>query len=375
MQRAFVTALGTFLIIAIPQISARQSSTAGPPPGVLVNNPEPRRAGPVAGRYQPADGHQAPAADSAPGRLIDLGGYRLHLFCRGSASQSGPTVVLSAGSGDFAIDWWRVQSAVADSNRVCSYDRAGSGWSDLGPEPRTLRQEAAELDLLLKRSGERGPFVLVGHSLGAQVVRLYHADHPADVAGIVLVAPTHENTRLMIRGQLVQLRSLAQGRPIPAVRSFADAPPRISSGDERTSCWARAAAAARIVRPYDQLPAQAQRYRIWLLSHPRCGDEQDQDYLPDEFAAIAAHRGRDPQPLGGIPLIVIAPARLATPQGVSADAWRQEYSENMADLSRLSRQGRVVTDTLSGHHVHLDNPRTVVAAIRDVLRESAHRPK
>lgn len=319
-------------------------------------------------------GAQIQPADSAPGRLIDIGGYHLHLFCSGGVSSGGPTVVLSAGSGDYAIDWWRVQSAVAESSRVCSYDRAGSGWSDLGPEPRTLRQEAAELDLLLTRAGERGPFVLVGHSLGALVVRLYHADHPTDVAGMVLVAPTHENTRLMVRGQLVQLRTLAQDRPIPAVRSFAQAPPKMATGDEAASCRAKATAVARIVRPYDQLPAQAQRYRIWLLSHPKCGGGPGEDYLPDEFAAIAARRGHDPQPLGAIPLIVIAQAKLgAPPPGVSAEASRQEYSENMTDLSRLSRQGRVVADTLSGHHVHLDNPRLVVGAIRDVVREVAQR--
>ena len=310
---------------------------------------------------------QIPPSDSAPGRLIDLGGYRLHLFCTGAASSGGPTVVLSAGSGDYAIDWWRVQMAIADSSRVCSYDRAGSGWSDRGPEPRTLRQEAAELHLLLKRAGEAGPFVLVGHSLGAQVVRLYQLEHPGDVVGMVLVAPTHEDTRLMVRGQLVQLRTLAQNRPIPAVRF--EAPPKIATED--TSCWGTAMANARIVRPYDQLPAPAQRYRLWLLGHPKCG-AQGEDYLPDEFAAMAARRARDPQPLGAIPLIVVPQAKLGTPPpGVSAEASRQEYADRMADLSRLSQRGRVITDTLSGHHVHLDNPRVVVTAIRDLLRAAA----
>jgi pimeloyl-ACP methyl ester carboxylesterase len=312
-------------------------------------------------------GAQIQPADSAPGRLIDLGGYRLHLFCTGAALSGGPTIVLSAGGGDYAVDWWRVQTAIADSSRVCSYDRAGSGWSDRGPEPRTLRQEAAELERLLKRAGEAGPFVLVGHSLGAQVVRLYQLEHPGDVVGMVLVAPTHEDTRLMVRGQLVQLRTLAQNRPIPAARF--EAPSKVVTAD--TSCWARATAAARIVRPYDQLPAQAQRYRVWLVGHPRCGPEGE-DYLPDEFEAMAARRARDPQPLGAIPLIVIAQGRLSTPPpNVSLDSAQREYADRMADLSRLSQRGRVVTDTLSGHHVHLDNPRVVVTAIRDVLRAAA----
>lgn len=316
---------------------------------------------------------QVPLADSAPGRLVDIGGYRLHLFCSGPVSSSGPTVVLSAGSGDYAIDWWRVQMAIADSIRVCSYDRASWGWSDLGPEPRTLRQEAAELHLALTRAGEHRPFVLVGHSLGGQVVRLYQLGHPTEVGGMVLVAPTHENTRLLVRGQWVRLRTLAQNRPIPPVHSLAEAPPKIATGDEATSCWAKSTADARIVRPYDQLPAQAQRYRIWLLGHPKCSGLGGEDYLPDEFEAMAAGRALDPQPLGAIPLIVIAPIPRGSPPTVSPDAWRQEYADNMGDLARLSRQGRVIADSLSGHHVHLDNPRIVITAIRDVVRDLAQR--
>src|SRR6185369_8303266 len=75
-----------------------------------------------------------------PGRLIDLGGWRLHLNCTGQAT-SRPSVILEAGAGDFSVDWSLVQPLVARSARVCSYDRAGAGWSDLGPRPRTLQQQ------------------------------------------------------------------------------------------------------------------------------------------------------------------------------------------------------------------------------------------
>jgi pimeloyl-ACP methyl ester carboxylesterase len=177
----------------------------------------------------------------------------------------------------------------------------------------------------------------------------------------------------MVRGQLVQLRTLGQNRPIPAVRSFAEAAPKIATGDEATSCWVAATRAARIIRPYDQLPAQAQRYRIWLIGHPKCGVAEGEDYLPDEFAAIAARRANDPEPMRAVPLIVIVPTRLTIPQNVEPAAWQQEYRENMADLARLSRQGRLVMDPLSGHHVHLDNPQVVVRAIREVIREMSRR--
>ncbi|HEY0036832.1 MAG TPA: alpha/beta hydrolase, partial [Longimicrobium sp.] len=92
---------------------------------------------------------------------MDVGGYRLHIDCTG---RGGPTVVLIAGSGDFSFDWSLVQSPLSSSGRVCSYDRAGQAWSDLGPVPRTMKQEVHELHLLLRRAGERPPYVLVGHS-------------------------------------------------------------------------------------------------------------------------------------------------------------------------------------------------------------------
>src|SRR5919201_473530 len=82
---------------------------------------------------------------AAPGRLIDLGGWRLHLNCSGQANASRAAVILEAGAGDFSVDWSLVQPLVEPLARVCSYDRAGAGWSDLGPRPRTLRQQVWEL--------------------------------------------------------------------------------------------------------------------------------------------------------------------------------------------------------------------------------------
>src|ERR1700674_824298 len=89
------------------------------------------------------------------GRLIDIGGYRLHI---NSTGKGKPTVVLIAGAGDFSFDWSLVQPAVSRFSRVCSYDRAGLAWSDLGPTPRTMRQEAYELHLLLEKAKLKPPF-------------------------------------------------------------------------------------------------------------------------------------------------------------------------------------------------------------------------
>ena len=99
----------------------------------------------------------------APGRLVDIGGMRLHLSCAG---EGGPTVVLEAALGASSISWSLVQPGLARLTRVCSYDRAGFGWSDRGPMPRTARRIASELHTLLERARVPAPYLLVGHSFG-----------------------------------------------------------------------------------------------------------------------------------------------------------------------------------------------------------------
>src|SRR5437667_5108823 len=93
------------------------------------------------------------AQPPAPGQLIDLGGYKMHLLCTGKGS---PTVILSPGSGDFSFDWALVQPSIAKLTRVCSYDRAGEAWSDLGPVPRTQTQEAFDLRRALIKAHIKG---------------------------------------------------------------------------------------------------------------------------------------------------------------------------------------------------------------------------
>src|SRR6185312_11418829 len=131
---------------------------------------------------------RAADADSppAPGKLYDLGGYKLHLYATGEGFK-GPSVVLEAGSGAFSTDWYLVQQEVAKFATVCSYDRAGHAWSDLGPTPRTYKQAAYDLHRLLAKARIPGPYVMVGHSLGAKLVRVFATEYPNDVVGLVLV--------------------------------------------------------------------------------------------------------------------------------------------------------------------------------------------
>jgi pimeloyl-ACP methyl ester carboxylesterase len=126
-----------------------------------------------------------------PGRLVDVGvdGVNMHIYCTGEGS---PTVVLDAGLNGGTMSWASVQEQVSNHTRVCSYDRAGMSWSEPGPKPRTYIRVADELHALLETAGEEGPYVLVGHSVGANTIRFFVQKYPADVAGIVLVDPAHE---------------------------------------------------------------------------------------------------------------------------------------------------------------------------------------
>lgn len=133
------------------------------------------------------------------GRSIPLGAdftrVSLNLNCAG---QGGPTVILDRGLGVPAAGWDLVMPDVAKFARVCSYDRAGYGWSSAGPMPRTSGEIVKELHALLAASGEKGPYVLVAHSFGGYNVRVYADKYPANVAGLVLVDTSHEDQeRLM----------------------------------------------------------------------------------------------------------------------------------------------------------------------------------
>lgn len=127
-------------------------------------------------------------ADPPPGHLVDVGGYKLHLFCLG---EGAPTVILDAGQPLGTPSWAWIQPEVAKSNRVCAYDRAGLGWSDAGPAPRDGQQMAYELHTLLQNAGAPSPYVLVGHSFGGLITHLFAVEYANEVAGVVWIEALH----------------------------------------------------------------------------------------------------------------------------------------------------------------------------------------
>ena len=263
----------------------------------------------------------------APGVLVPVGSHSLHVRCVGPAGQR-PTVILEAGGGAYSTVWSRVQDLLATRVRTCAYDRAGLGWSQPGPAPRTMTQEVFELHNLLQAAKIPAPYVLVGHSIGGLLVRLYTEQYGKDVIGLVLVDPTHESNVLFnLRvNRWVRIRELATGRAVPKPRHEGT----VSKG-------------------YNP----------------------DDDYLAEEMQQMFLSRQANSQSLGNRPLIVLAAAKPGDPPpGTTQEFASQlghEKDEQKADLAKLSANSKLVRDPSSGHHIYADNPQLVAGAIEDVV--------
>lgn len=281
----------------------------------------------------------------APGQLVDVGSYRLHIQCVGTGS---PTVVLDAGLSGSSLDWNLVQPELGRTTRVCAYDRAGMGWSDPGPQPRTPRQIADELHTLLTNAGIAGPYVLVGHSLGGKNVRLFALQHPDQVAGMVLVDARSE---------------YVDANTSPAeVQAF----PRASATQAILYRVARSVGLVRLIGAgFWGAPAMSREMRtegMLLTTSQRGVDAQTAEGL--ERAADDALLQAAPS-LGDRPLIV-----LASEQNMTATPY---WAEAQRRLAALSTNGRLIVPGGSGHYIHWGQPALVIDAVRQVVEATRSR--
>ncbi|HZS09422.1 MAG TPA: alpha/beta hydrolase [Blastocatellia bacterium] len=316
-----------------------------------------------------AQSEATPPPFPPPGKLVDVGGWRLHLNCTGEGRASQPTVILEAGSGDFSVEWSLVQPGVARFARVCSYDRAGDGWSDLGPHPRTMHQLVYELHTLLDKAGVKPPLVLVGHSYGGWLVRLYASTYTAEVVGMVFVEPGADNPwRMMPDGKLVRSADLATGRPVPAVKT--SNPLRVSDIPPSALSQMKAGLAEASLRanepPRDKLPLDARRMRTWALGQLGHVAAAVNPFEHEELAGLRAERAKSKYPLGDMPLVVLTRG-ISEEGGPDSKALEEEHRRDHTAVAAMSRNGKLVVATHSGHHVQLDEPELVIRAIREVL--------
>ena len=266
------------------------------------------------------------------GQMVDVGGYRLHINCTGTGS---PTVVIDAGLGGWSLTWNSVQEEVAKTTRVCTYDRAGMGYSEASPLPRTAEQFAYELHTLLERANIAGPYVLVGHSLGGLTVRIFVHDYPTEVAGVVLIES-------MNPGQMAQ--SQKEIAPQTSYQPSAFSLPFLLG---------RIGLVRVLAEPLgliQNLPAQTQSAYAAFAVTPRTVQE-----WVDEFSSVQVSlaQAEAVSSFGDLPLIV-----LTATLNQQAD-WQTMQTE----LLLLSSNSQQLFADKSGHNMEIDQPEAAVAAI------------
>lgn len=302
-------------------------------------------------------------APAAPGRLVSIGTHRLHLHCAGSGS---PPVVFDAALGGSSLSWTYVQPAVAEFTTACAYDRAGFGWSDAGPMPRTAARIAAELHDLLTVARIAPPYVLVGHSFGGLSIRAYASRHPADVAGLVFVDPAHpeewREPSTADRGRLDRGATLCRRGATAAKLGIASLVARLASAGALDLARGIAASVSRrtlhrqdeeILAPVTRLPMDVRAVLRWMWTQPRYFEALGSQI--EHICASAAEIDLDPD-YGSLPLITI-----------SATETNPAHRALHEALAGRSTRGRHTVARDSGHWIPLDEPETIVHAITEVV--------
>lgn len=298
-------------------------------------------------------------------RLIALpDGRKLNLLCEGSGS---PTIILESGSSNGAWTWRRVQLPLAASNRTCAYDRAGYGGSDAGPFPRDTNAMVADLEALLTTTKIEGPYVLVGHSLGGPIVRMFTDRHRGEVVGMVLIDAGHQRQHERFRAVAQEYQAHSGDEGVRACVQFLSRAPLDPASPQYGRCVRPA--------PHDLPASLVSRWQqdATASRHWRTTAEEYEAYHSIDSAQIEASQ----RPFGDLPLVSLT-ADVDNMPFLPEDQrkrmrmiWMQMHDEAAA----LSTRGvnRLVPG--SAHAIQESNPEVVIATVREVLdaAKAAHR--
>ncbi len=290
------------------------------------------------------------------GKLVDVGGYKLNIDCTGKGS---PTVILESGLEVPAEGWRLVQPGIASFTRVCSYDRAGYGWSDPGPMPRKLSQIVTELHTLLQNAGEKPPYIFVGHSFGKGIVLLYNKLYPNEVAGLVLVDGGPNKLRLptsIMTLSKADLRRRQRRRMFTSALYFLGisrflARKDIEGADESA---------------YDQ----EWSYQAIQPKFVRATTSEVENLMKGDSEAELA----DAPTLGDKPLVVLIAGKGMWGLPLISQDWvdlRKNWVDGQIQLAQhLSRNGRWLIVSDSTHAIPDERPDAIVDAVREVYSDT-----
>ena len=270
-----------------------------------------------------------------PGRLVDVDGHRMHIYCEGRGL---PSIIFDSGTGGFSLEWTEVQKVLSRKTRVCSYDRAGYGWSEMGPLPRTSDRITRELHTLLGKAGVIGPYILAGHSFGGYTAQLFAKNYPEETAGLVLIDSSHPE-------QIVRMpaREKSQPRPrMPKARSYTVTRhiPHPNYPDEMTIV------ANRIMGSW---------------SHTMTWREEMTGF------SLSAKQVLLSKPMPAVPVVVLTRGIRVWPNNDYGNEMERVWMELQDELSQLSDNSVHLIAERSGHMIHLDQPGIVINAIQTLL--------
>jgi pimeloyl-ACP methyl ester carboxylesterase len=281
-----------------------------------------------------------------PGRLLDVGGHRLHIQCAGTGT---PAVIFESALGGSSADWYAVQPEVARFTRACAYDRAGAGWSEEAPLPRDPVRTANELHTLLGNAGVAPPYVLVGHSYGGYVVRVFAHRFPGEMAGLVLVdiaTPEMFQRAPAIHSQMAQMA--------------------------RDCRWDR----LRAVFAISRLRGNSMTYVPPAIRPITDGFFLSRKFQDDSCGEVQAMLGEGQQQVreagsfGALPLAIVTAGKR---EYLDEDSWRT-WQEIQRGLTALSTRSTQTFANQSSHHVPFGEPHVVAAAVRGIVDETRRAP-
>jgi len=290
------------------------------------------------------------------GKLVNIGSHQLHIYSTGEGS---PSVIFESGGASWSLDWNLVQSEVAKFTNVCSYDRAGFGWSESGPKPRTSEQIATELHTLLTKAEIKRPYILVGASFGGHTARLFAKKYPEEVAGIILLDARHETINSKMPPAWKKLE--AAGKGMYQVMLLAS---RLGALNLLGKVMGEKAAPPIVMK----LPPEIRTTYLEVGFQPQ--------YFQSNLDELAASGESDKQlsttgSLGDLPLTVIRHgipdlfASMPIEQAKQAEIVWQELQE---ELAKLSSNSQMLVAEKSGHGIQIDQPDLVADAIRQMVQ-------